>query len=119
MIHWQNTIQPKAPFVASIFNYYLSEDLDGYAAYDELTLKLVKEMPGFLGYESMKFEGRGSFISYWEDMEAVKTWSAHPIHQEAKQLGVSKWYRYYHSMIAEVNAYREHGGTLIKTITNH
>ncbi len=119
MIHWQNATPPKAPFIASIFNYFLSEDLEGYAEYDELTLKLVQEMPGFLGYESMKYDGRGSFISYWQSMDAVKTWSTHPIHQEAKQLGVSKWYRYYHSMIAEVNAYREHVGSMDDNINNH
>jgi hypothetical protein len=42
MIHWKNNICPQAPFVASIFNYYLSDDLEGYVEYDELTLKLVQ-----------------------------------------------------------------------------
>ena len=108
MIHWQHSNPPKAPFIASIFNYYLSDDLEGYAEYDELTLALVKEMPGYLGFESMKHEGRGTFISYWKDMEGVQNWAAHPVHQEAKKLGANKWYRYYHSMIAEVKSYREH-----------
>ena len=74
MIHWKNNICPQAPFVASIFNYYLSDDLEGYVEYDELTLKLVQEMPGYLGYESMKHEGRGTFISYWQDNESIKKW---------------------------------------------
>jgi len=52
MIQWKNNLKPKAPFVASIFNYYLSDDLEGHKAYDELTLNLVQEMPGYLGYES-------------------------------------------------------------------
>jgi heme-degrading monooxygenase HmoA len=117
MIHWQNTPPPEAPFIASIFNYYLSENLEGYAVYDELTLELVKEMPGFLGFESMKHEGRGTFISYWEDMDAVRTWAAHPVHQEAKQLGIAKWYRYYHSMIAEVKSFRDHSHSHATSVT--
>jgi heme-degrading monooxygenase HmoA len=108
MIHWNSHTPPSAPFMASIFNYYLSDNLEGYAEYDDLTLQLVKEMPGYLGYESMKHNGRGTFISYWTDMEAIRNWAAHPIHQEAKKLGISKWYSYYHSMIAEVKNFHSH-----------
>ena len=42
MIHWKNNEQPQPPYIASIFNYYLSDNLDGYAAYDDLTLELAK-----------------------------------------------------------------------------
>jgi hypothetical protein len=44
MIHWKNNTKPAIPFVASIFNYYLSDDLKGYAEFDEQTLELVQEM---------------------------------------------------------------------------
>ena len=104
MINWKNNTAPRPPFIASIFNYYLSDQLDGYMEYDELTLELAKQMPGYLGYESFKHEGRGTFISYWEDMDAVRAWASEPRHIEAKQLGVSTWYRYYHSVIAEVKS---------------
>jgi len=108
MIHWKNDLKPEAPFIASIFNYYLSDDLDGYVEYDELTLNIVQEIPGYLGHESMKHEGRGTFISYWKDQESIKGWAMHPIHIEAKKLGAEKWYRYYQSMIAEVNRFHIH-----------
>lgn len=108
MINWHTSTPPQAPFFASIFNYYLSDDLDGYREYDELTLDLVKQIPGFLGYESMKYDGRGSFISYWQNKEAIKEWAKHPIHQQAKALGQGKWYSYYHSMIAEVGSFHSH-----------
>ena len=108
MIHWKNNICPQAPFVASIFNYYLSDDLEGYVEYDELTLKLVQEMPGYLGYESMKHDDRGTFISYWKDQDSIKNWAANPIHIEAKKLGKDRWYRCYHSMIADVNRFHSH-----------
>ncbi len=102
MIYWHVNPPPKAPFIASIFNYYLSDDLDGYEEYDILTLELAKKSSGFLGYESFKHQDRGSFISYWIDMEAVQKWARNPIHIEAKNLGMNRWYRYYHSQIAEV-----------------
>jgi len=89
MIHWNTPTPPEAPFFASIFNYYLSDDLDAYAEYDEKTLDLVKTMPGYLGYESMKHEDRGMFISYWKDMDSIKAWGLHPLHLEAKANGTS------------------------------
>lgn len=106
MINWQSNQAPNPPYVASIFNYYLSDDLEGYAEYDELTLELVKQMPGFLGYESFKHNGRGSFISYWKDMDAVKEWSRNPEHIKAKKEGMARWYKYYHSILSEVHSYR-------------
>ncbi|MFN6038608.1 MAG: antibiotic biosynthesis monooxygenase family protein [Bacteroidota bacterium] len=108
MINWNINPPPNPPFIASIFNYFLSENLDGYEHYDKLTLDLAKASPGFLGYESFKSEGRGTFISYWKDMESVKIWANHPEHIEAKKHGASKWYRYYHSEIAEVLSFRSH-----------
>ncbi|MBM3427202.1 MAG: antibiotic biosynthesis monooxygenase [Bacteroidetes bacterium] len=107
MINWNTPTPPTAPFIASIFNYFLSDHLEGYAEYDEKTLALVKTIPGYLGYESMKHEGRGTFISYWKDMESVQIWAAHPIHIEAKKQGLT-WYKYYHSLIAEVERFHSH-----------
>lgn len=115
MIHWNIEPPPEPPFIASIFNYYLSDDLEGYKEYDELTIELVKQIPGYLGYESMKHDGRGAFISYWRDMEAVRTWAAHPIHIQVKQMGKTSWYRYYHSVIAEVTTFNIHS-SIVNTI---
>lgn len=63
---------PRASYIASIFNYYLSDQLEGYQEYDELILVLAMQIPGYLGYESVKHMGRGVFISYWRDMDAVQ-----------------------------------------------
>ena len=105
MIHWNTPNPPEKPFFASIFNYYLSDDLEGYEYYDELTLELVKTMPGYLGYESMKSGGRGMFISYWKNMDSIYVWAEHPVHKEAKVMGIQRWYKSYHSMIAEINRF--------------
>ena len=64
----------------------------------------------YLGYESFKHDGRGAFISYWKDMDAVRAWATEPKHIEAKKLGQSQWYKYYHSVIAEVKTMHVHGG---------
>ena len=108
MIQWKNREVPQPPYIASIFNYYLSDQLEGYLEYDELTLELAKQMPGYLGYESFKHDGRGTFISYWKDMDAVHHWAREPKHIEAKQKGKSTWYQYYHSVIAEVKSMHMH-----------
>ena len=78
MIHGKNNTQPEAPYYANIFNYLLSNDLDGYQEMDEITLELVHDIDGFLGYESQKSAGRGSFISYWRDKESIAEWRKMP-----------------------------------------
>lgn len=108
MINWKNNIQPEAPYYANIFNYYLSEDLSGYEEFDEITLELVHQIDGFLGWESHKSEGRGSFISYWRDKEAIDEWRRNSTHQKAKFEGMKRWYKYYHSMLVKVESARFH-----------
>jgi hypothetical protein len=44
----------------------------------------------------------------WQDEAAIANWAKHPIHLEAKAQGIAKWYRYYHSMIAEVDRFHSH-----------
>ena len=62
----------KGAHYANIFSYRLSNDLKGYTQLDEETLKLVGEIAGYIGYESVNnSEGRSFFISYWESMEAI------------------------------------------------
>jgi heme-degrading monooxygenase HmoA len=108
MIQWQVNTVPTAPFYASIFNYILSDNLELYNEYDQLTLSRVKTMPGFLGHEIIRDQKRGSFISYWSDLESIKTWSEDPIHSIAKTKGKAQWYAYYHSEIVQVLRFNQH-----------
>ena len=39
---------------ANIFSYLPSDDREGYAELDEETLQLVADVPGYVGYESVK-----------------------------------------------------------------
>lgn len=109
MIVWKDQLAPQPPFYASIFNYELGEDLEGYAEADKITLELAFEIEGFLGYESHKSDGRGSFISYWRDMDAIDRWRKNLTHISAKREGHNRWYKYYHSIIAKVESARFHG----------
>lgn len=48
---WKDAPEQK-DYYAVIFSSAKSDDLDGYAEMDELTMKLAQEQKGFLGYES-------------------------------------------------------------------
>ena len=73
---------------ANIFSYLPSDDREGYAELDEETLQLVGDVPGYVGYESVKnAEGRSIFLSYWQSMEAVNQWRATARHKVAKVPG--------------------------------
>lgn len=108
LINWKNHRAPELPYYASVFNYTLGEDLEGYAEMDEITLKLAMEMEGFLGYESHKSNGRGSFISYWKDLDAIDAWRKNSTHLAAKREGMKRWYSYYHAMIMKVESAHFH-----------
>lgn len=109
LINWKNNQVPQPPFYASIFNYIPNtEDSDGYAEMDEVTLALAQEIPGYLGYESVKGSGRNSFISYWDSLEAIETWRKNSTHIQAKAEGKKRWYKHYHTMIARVESFHMH-----------
>ncbi|PHV63329.1 antibiotic biosynthesis monooxygenase family protein [Cyanobacterium aponinum] len=58
---------------------------------------------GFLGRESWEsIDGkRKNAIYYWESMDALKEFSRHPKHIEAKHQ-YTKWYKGFHVVISEV-----------------
>ena len=75
---------------ANIFSYLPSDDREGYAELDEETLHLVGDVPGYVGYESVKnAEGRSIFISYWQSMEAVNEWRRMPVIKSLRATGNS------------------------------
>jgi heme-degrading monooxygenase HmoA len=58
---------------------------------------------GFIGTESWRSPDglRSNAVYYWQTLEALRGFSAHPKHAEAKR-EYSKWYRGYHIVVAEV-----------------
>ncbi len=48
-------------------------------------------------------EGRDEVaLSYWNTLEDIQCWKAHPLHQKAQQLGRERWYESYSVEIVEV-----------------
>ena len=107
MKFWKNGEVPKAPYYAVIFVSEKSNQLEGYAAMDELTLKLAVEQEGFLGYESVNNGNTGIFISYWQSPEAIDNWRKNEIHKQAKSGGIH-WYNRYLSQICKVEYSNEY-----------
>jgi heme-degrading monooxygenase HmoA len=63
----------------------------------------ARATPGYVGAESWRSAdgGRSNATYYWESLEALRAFSRHPQHIEAKR-EYSKWYRGYHIVVAEV-----------------
>lgn len=102
MILWKNNKAPALPYYAVIFVSEKKADLTGYAETNDRMMTLVQELPGYLGYESVKQENKGIFISYWQSMESIESWKNNKEHNQAKADGIKKWYHYYHSLICKV-----------------
>jgi heme-degrading monooxygenase HmoA len=98
---------PKSDFYAVLFISTRSKNLEGYADMDEKTIEKVKELDGFLGYESIKNGDDGIFISYWANMESIEKWKNDSLHMEAKSLGYAKWYDRLVTQICKVNYSKE------------
>ena len=92
-------------YYAVIFTAVMADDMTGYADMSQRMNELIQELPGYIGkYHSM--EGKREItISYWENLEAVKAWKAHPEHQIAQQLGRSKWYADYQVEVARIDKF--------------
>ncbi|HEX3124630.1 MAG TPA: DUF4188 domain-containing protein [Rhodanobacteraceae bacterium] len=63
----------------------------------------ARATPGYLGAESWcSPDGRRANATYyWESLEALREFSTHPKHVEAKR-EYQRWYRGYHIVISEI-----------------
>ncbi len=92
---------PEPPYYAVIFTSLRTDGDHGYAEMAERMVTLAAEQPGFLGVESAR-EGVGITVSYWADLESIRTWKANAEHQEAQRLGREQWYAAFKTRIARV-----------------
>lgn len=97
---------PKPPYYAVIFTSLRTEGDNGYSEMAGKMVQLAEKQPGFLGIESAR-EETGITVSYWKDIESIKTWKEHIKHSEAQRLGKEEWYSDYRVRIAKVE--REYG----------
>lgn len=63
----------------------------------------ARATPGYVGAESWRSPdgARANATYYWESLEALREFSRHPKHVEAKR-EYARWYRGYHIVIAQV-----------------
>ena len=94
-----NTAEP--PYYAVIFTSLRTPGDKGYAAMTSRMLELASRQPGFLGVESAR-DDLGITVSYWADLESIKTWKDHPEHKEAQKAGYETWYSSYKTRICKV-----------------
>ena len=94
-------------YYAVVFTAEMAADVTGYADMAQRMNELVQEQPGYIGkYHNM--EGRREItISYWESLDAVKAWKAHPEHRTAQELGRSKWYADYQVQVTRIDRFNE------------
>jgi heme-degrading monooxygenase HmoA len=97
---------PAPPYYAVIFTSLRTEEDDGYGAMAEKMVELAALQPGFIGVESAH-ESLGITVSYWTDLESIKSWKANTEHLEAQRLGRDRWYSSYKTRIAKVE--RDYG----------
>jgi heme-degrading monooxygenase HmoA len=89
------------PYYAVIFTSLRTEGDNGYAAMAEEMEQLAQQQPGYLGIESARNE-LGITISYWQSLEAIKSWKANLDHLQAQKKGRTTWYSQYKVRICKV-----------------
>lgn len=89
------------PYYAVIFTSTLTEKPDGYSEMAGKMKALAKEQDGFLGIDSAK-GSVGITVSYWENLDAIKSWKQNTEHLIAQQKGKELWYSWYNTRICKV-----------------
>jgi len=93
---------PKPPYYAVIFTSIRTDESEKeYIVMAEIMLNLAKQQSGFLGVESAR-NTVGVTVSYWKDLESIKTWKQQTDHKLAQQKGRTDWYKQYKTRICKV-----------------
>lgn len=84
---------PEQPAYAVIFASRRKADPnDGYAETAGRLAALAEAMSGYLGARSVRAaDGTGITVSYWDGLEAIAAWKAHPEHVAARAR-MAEWY---------------------------
>lgn len=94
---------PNPPYYAVIFSSERTGVDRGYSEMAEKMISLASKQPGFLGAESVRDEnGFGITVSYWESLEAIRSWKENTAHQRAQDRGRNEWYQRYKTRICKV-----------------
>lgn len=99
---FDHSLELTAGHWAVIFISERQDDPAGYAGMDEATMSAVSELPGFIGWESVRQSPVGIFISYWKDLDSINIWRTDSLHREAKEQGRRTWYSAYRSLVCRI-----------------
>ena len=89
------------PYYAVIFTSTVTKNTEGYREMAKKMEDLAKTQSGFLGIDSAR-EDVGITVSYWKNLDAIKTWKQHSEHLIAQQKGRKQWYSWYNTRICKV-----------------
>lgn len=94
---------PAPPYYSVIFSSLRTEGDNHYGKMADRMVELAALQPGYLGVESVRgVDGFGITVSYWSDLESIRTWKAQAEHQIAQETGKARWYEHYEVRIAKV-----------------
>lgn len=88
-------------YYAVIFTSTRTEVEEGYSEMAMRMVELAQQQPGFIGIESARNE-IGITVSYWESLDAIKSWKVNTEHLLAQEKGKTTWYKNYKVRIAKV-----------------
>jgi heme-degrading monooxygenase HmoA len=97
---------PPPPYYAVIFTSIRNEGDDNYAETADRMAELAKQQPGYLGIESARNE-IGVTVSYWKDLESIRSWKMNTEHLFAQKKGREEFYAAFKVRIAKVE--RDYG----------
>ncbi|MFE1596993.1 antibiotic biosynthesis monooxygenase family protein [Nocardia sp. NPDC058705] len=93
------------PYYAAILTTALSTDAADLAGYVEAAAKmadLAARIDGYLGMEFARDAGCGITVSYWRDLDALRSWRENIEHVAAQHLGREQFYLGYRARICRV-----------------
>lgn len=90
------------PYYAVIFTSKRTDVKADYAETNDLLISIAEKMEGYLGEESARDSGLGVSVSFWKDLESIRTFKEQVDHSMAQARGRKEWYTYYKVRIARV-----------------
>ncbi len=89
------------PYYAVIFTSTRTEGDNDYNEMSERMETLAKKQEGFIAVDSARNKV-GITVSYWKNLEAIKSWKQQSEHLLAQQKGRNEWYNWYNVRICKV-----------------
>ncbi|MGW5420152.1 antibiotic biosynthesis monooxygenase family protein [Streptomyces sp. NPDC003943] len=91
------------PYYTAVFTSIRPDAPEGYAETAARLNEIVKDIPGFLGYESARTPGGiGITVAYFRDEAGLTAWRQNAEHAAAQRRGRAEWYDAYSLHIGKV-----------------